>query len=68
MRRLVWSGFIIFDHIARFASAMDAIATLYQQGKIISDEHISTGIEHALSAIAELYAGANQGKRLIMIG
>jgi NADPH-dependent curcumin reductase CurA len=67
-RRLVWGGFIIFDHAARFAEAADALADLYRNGSLTYDVDIADGIEQAPSAIATLYAGENKGKRLIYIG
>jgi NADPH-dependent curcumin reductase len=67
-RRLVWSGFIVFDYLSRFEQAADRLAEWYLDGKIVSDEDVSDGIEHAPSAIASLYAGKNFGKKLIYIG
>ena len=67
-RRLVWSGFVIFDHLARFAESGRQLAQWYQAGQLVYDEDISVGIEHAPGAIAALYAGQNQGKKLIQVG
>jgi NADPH-dependent curcumin reductase CurA len=67
-RRLVWSGFVIFDHLARYAEAADALAKLYLEGALIYDVDVSEGIETAPGAIAALYAGGNQGKKLIYVG
>ena len=67
-RRLVWSGFIIFDWKHLFAAAADQLATWYREGRLVSDEDVSDGIEHAPGALAEVYAGRNQGKKLIYVG
>ena len=67
-RRLVWSGFVIFDHAARYAEAADALARLYLEGAIVYDVDVSDGIEQAPGAIAALYAGENSGKKLIYVG
>jgi NADPH-dependent curcumin reductase CurA len=67
-RRLTWSGFVIFDHQAALPAAMATLSAWCQQGDLVYDEHVSDGIQHAPAAIAELYAGDNQGKRLIYIG
>ena len=67
-RRLVWSGFIVFDYAKRFEQAADKLAEWFLDGKIVSDEDISDGIEHAPGAIASVYAGRNSGKKLIYIG
>lgn len=67
-RRLVWSGFVIFDHAARFEDASRQLAAWHAEGRITYDEDVSDGIAHAPGAIADLYAGRNQGKKLIYIG
>jgi NADPH-dependent curcumin reductase CurA len=67
-RRLVWSGFVIFDHMARYAGAADALAAMNRAGAITYDTDLSVGLAEAPGAIAALYAGANSGKKLIYIG
>ena len=67
-RRLVWSGFVIFDHAARYGEASDQLAAWHSEGRITYDEDMSDGIRHAPGAIAELYAGRNGGKKLIYVG
>ncbi|MDO9526968.1 MAG: NADP-dependent oxidoreductase [Gemmobacter sp.] len=66
-RRLVWSGFVIFDHMGAYALACADLAAMWQAGKITYDTDISHGIEAAPGAIAALYSGANTGKKLIQI-
>lgn len=46
-RRLRWSGFIIFDHLAEFESAAARLAELALAGKIVHDEEILPSLEHA---------------------
>ncbi|MFA5494955.1 MAG: NADP-dependent oxidoreductase [Porticoccaceae bacterium] len=67
-RRLVWSGFVIFDHMADFAAAVGELAAMVRQGQLRYEEDIDHGIEHAPGAIQALYAGENRGKKLIYIG
>ena len=67
-RRLVWSGFVIFDHVAKYAEAATELARLYAAGTLTYDVDVADGIEHAPGAIAALYAGENAGKKLIYIG
>lgn len=66
-RRLVWSGFVIFDHMADYARAAGELAAMWQAGTIVYDTDLAQGIEAAPGAIAALYAGENTGKRLISI-
>lgn len=66
-RRLRWSGFIIFDHLAEFDAAAARLAELALAGRIVHDEEILPGLEHAPGAIAQLYRGENHGKLIISV-
>ncbi|RXH04320.1 NADP-dependent oxidoreductase [Bradyrhizobium vignae] len=66
-RRLCWSGFIIFDHLAEFDAAAARLAELALTGKIVHDEEILPGLAHAPGAIAQLYRGENHGKLIISV-
>ena len=68
MRRLIWSGFVIFDHMQRYTKAADELARLYGAGALVYDVDIADGIDQAPGAIAALYAGENSGKKLIFVG
>ena len=67
-RRLVWSGFVVFDHRARYAEAADRLAALHAEGAIAYDTDLSHGLHEAPGALAALYAGRNAGKMLIELG
>jgi len=67
-RRLTWSGFIVFDHMAEFASTVEDLAGAVARGDLVYDEDIDNGLEAAPSALSRLYAGDNQGKKLIYVG
>lgn len=67
-RRLTWKGFIVFDYAAEYAAAVDQLAAAALRGNLAYDEDIENGIENAPSSIARLYAGENEGKKLIFIG
>lgn len=66
-RRLRWSGFIIFDHVAEFETAAGRLTQFALDGKIVYDEEILPGLEHAPGAIARLYRGENHGKLIIAV-
>lgn len=66
-RRLVWSGFVIFDHMADYHAACTDLAAMWRAGTITYHSDISYGIDTAPGAIAALYSGANTGKKLIQI-
>jgi NADPH-dependent curcumin reductase CurA len=67
-RRLIWSGFVIFDHMAGWQKAIRTLADWLQKGVLNYDESITSDIEDAPFAIDDLYQGKNRGKRLIYIG
>jgi NADPH-dependent curcumin reductase CurA len=67
-RVLTWSGFYIFDHAARFATAIDALTDMMQAGKLDHDEDIEHGMARAPGALRTVFAGLNEGKKLIAIG
>ncbi|GJD49868.1 Putative NADP-dependent oxidoreductase YfmJ [Methylobacterium crusticola] len=67
-RRLVWSGFVVLDHVAQFEAAARALVSWYQEGRLYYDEDVSQGIEQAPGAIRALYRGENRGKKLIYVG
>ncbi|WP_280979339.1 MULTISPECIES: NADP-dependent oxidoreductase [unclassified Bradyrhizobium] len=66
-RRLRWSGFIIFDHLAEFDAAAKRLADLALAGQIVHDQEVLPGLEHAPGAIARLYRGENHGKLIIAV-
>lgn len=67
-RRLSWSGFIIFDHVAAFPSAQAQLTRWWSEGWLRIEEDILDGIEHAPGALQRVYAGENRGKQLIHVG
>jgi NADPH-dependent curcumin reductase len=66
-RRLRWSGFIIFDHIAEFPAAAAELTRLAARKEIVFDEDILIGLEMAPSALVRLYQGANRGKLIVSL-
>ncbi|QQV77669.1 NADP-dependent oxidoreductase [Sphingomonas aliaeris] len=67
-RVLTWSGFYIFDHVARFGAAIDALSDLIDDGALAYDEDIEPGFDQITGALETLFAGTNSGKKLIFIG
>ena len=68
MRVLTWAGFSIFDHIARFGEAIDALTDLMLSGELQHDEDVEAGIDRAPAALVAMMAGNNSGKKLIFVG
>ncbi|KPF81155.1 hypothetical protein IP78_05660 [Brevundimonas sp. AAP58] len=67
-RVLTWSGFYIFDHVARFDGAIEALSDMIEAGTLAYDEDIDAGFDRITGALASLFAGENSGKKLIFIG
>ncbi len=67
-RVLTWSGFYIFDHVARFGTAIDALTELMLSGGLAYDEDIENGLDRVAASLEILFSGANTGKKLIYIG
>lgn len=66
-KRLVWSGFVAFDHLQRFDEAAARLERLLSGGKLAYREEILDGIEHAPGALARLYDGANLGRIVLRL-
>src|SRR6267378_3599141 len=66
-RRLRWSGFIIFDHIAEFPAAAADLTQLAARKEIVFDEEILIGLDQAPLALARIYQGANRGKLIVSL-
>lgn len=66
-RRLTISGFIVFDHVKHWNSAVERLTQWVRDGKLRYREEFLTGIEAAPDSIAALYRGDNLGKRLIQL-
>ncbi len=67
-RALTWSGFMIFDHHARFSETIEQLTDMLLQHGLEHDEDIETGIDAAPGALSALFTGANTGKKLVFIG
>jgi NADPH-dependent curcumin reductase CurA len=67
VKRARMQGFLFFDHVRRSPEALKELKSWVRNGQIRYREDILDGIEQAPGSIAELYRGANLGKRLIRI-
>lgn len=68
VRRLRWQGFVIFDHLAEFETAVAQLDAWRRAGSLTCDEDITDDLAAAPAALAGLYRGENRGKRLIRLG
>lgn len=66
-RRLRIEGFVIFDHLKRFDASAKILAAMLADGRLRYNEDIGDRIEDAPQALADVYSGANRGKKLIRL-
>lgn len=66
-KRLRHEGFIIFDHVAKFAAVIEQLAAWVKDGSLVYREDIEVGIDCAPAALQNLYRGENRGKKIIQL-
>lgn len=66
-RRGLMRGFIVFDFARRYAEAHAELAAMVLDGRIVHQEHLVSGLEHAPDALNLLFTGGNHGKTLVVV-
>ena len=67
VKRARVQGFLAFDYAHRYEEAIERLADWVRQGRLKYVEDILDGLESCPDAIAGLYRGDNQGKRLVRL-
>jgi len=67
VKRALMQGFVIFDHMDRYAHSVAQLAEWIRDGRLTYEEDILDGIEACPDALAGLYRGENKGKRVIRL-
>lgn len=67
VKRARMEGFVVFDHIESYQSAIDKLREWIASGRLCWREDILQGLEACPDALAGLYRGENKGKRLIRL-
>lgn len=65
MRRLRVQGFIIIDHVARFAAATADLLKWAQEGRLRTHEDVRKGFDQLPEALRQLLRGDKQGKLVL---
>jgi NADPH-dependent curcumin reductase CurA len=60
-------GLMARDYADRFPEAVDALLGWIAAGRLRSKEDVVVGLEHAPTAFARLFSGANLGKQLLKV-
>jgi NADPH-dependent curcumin reductase CurA len=67
LKRARMQGFVIFDHMDRYAGSVAQLADWIRDGRLTYEEDILDGIDACPDALAGLYRGENKGKRIIRL-
>ncbi|QDV41784.1 Putative NADP-dependent oxidoreductase YfmJ [Stieleria neptunia] len=66
-KRIRMQGFIVMDHMDARQQFIQEMAPLVKAGKVVWEETITEGLEHAPEAFIGLFDGDNLGKQLVRI-
>ena len=67
VRRLMFRGFIVFDHADLEADFLRDVGAWIRSGELKYREHIVEGIDNTVEAFLGLFSGANFGKLLVRV-
>lgn len=67
VKRARMEGFVIFDHVERYEESRTQLRRWIAEGRLTWREDVLQGIEACPDALAGLYRGENDGKRLIRL-
>lgn len=67
VKRARVEGFVVFDHFDRWDDSVAALAGWVRDGSLAAVEDVLEGIESCPDALAGLYRGENEGKRVIRL-
>ena len=67
VKRATIQGLLVADYVDRFGEGIAAMAGWLGDGRLVFDEHIDVGIDHALPAFLRLFSGANDGKMILQL-
>jgi len=60
-------GLLVRDWLSRFPEGAARMAGLLAAGKLVFDEHVEEGIDHAFPAFMRLFDGSNDGKMILKL-
>jgi NADPH-dependent curcumin reductase CurA len=66
-RSVTLMGFLIFNHMDRFAQASADLLAWVREGALIAREDVVDGLENAPLALRRLFEGKNCGKQLVKV-
>jgi hypothetical protein len=67
VKRARMQGFVIFDHLDDYEASVAQLAAWVRSGQLRYEEEVLVGLEACPDALAGLYRGENNGKRIIRV-
>jgi NADPH-dependent curcumin reductase CurA len=67
LKRARMEGFLVLDYWSRAAEAIEALASLHQEGYLKYRVHVVEGLEQAPAALNLLFDGLNRGKLIVQL-
>ncbi len=67
LKRSRMEGFIVIDYARRFPEAIDKLAGLLAEGKLVERNEVVEGLERAPEALNMLFEGKNTGKLMVQV-
>ncbi|WP_455921572.1 NADP-dependent oxidoreductase [Pseudomonas putida] len=67
VNRARMEGFVVMDHLAKFAAAGQEIAGWLAKGQLKSKEHVVQGLETFPETLQKLFSGENFGKLVLQV-
>ena len=65
--RATLQGFLVSDYVHRFDEALTRLAGLLADGRLVTSEDVTEGLEHAPRAFIGMLRGENRGKALVKL-
>jgi len=67
MQRATLRGFIVTDHIERYAEVIGKLAAALGEGSVVYDETVVEGLENAREALNQALSGGARGKTVVQV-
>jgi NADPH2:quinone reductase len=67
MQRVTLRGFIVTDHVERYAEIIGKLAAALGEGSLTYDETIVEGLENARDTLNQALSGGTRGKAVIKV-
>ena len=67
IKRAKIEGLLVLDYFNKYQEIYDKLLNWYVEGKLVSEEDISDGLESAPASLVKILNGLNLGKKLVKV-